>query len=118
MNMKYKVLQDFLDQDDITLVTEPEGTPGLIYWKQAPINSTERQIIDQTQLLSLEDHWPSNCFDKTTQYTGKHASICDTIGIKSLLSEEFSKNGKCNWYTLNQDFFQATLVMAFQVFNH
>ena len=116
LRMKYSILQDFLDNSEITLVTEEEATPGLEYWRKAPIYSTERQIIDQTEMSNNEEEWPSSCFAESAFYSRRHASICDINSILTHLSDDFTENGKCNWYMLKQDFFHATLVMAFQVY--
>ena len=114
LSMKYTMLQDFLDQDELSLVIE-EGVHGVKYMKQSPINSTMRRIIDQTQILSLEEEWPSVCFPKSIQYTKRHASICDNSAILGLLSDDFSEHAKCNWYTMEEGFFHGILVLAFQV---
>ena len=114
LSMKFSFLEDFLDQNEITLVTEDE-TALLETWRKAPINSTVRQIIDQTQMQSSEEAWPSMCFQESTLYTMRHASICDINGIRTHLSNDFSEKAKCNWYTLKQSFFHKPLTMVLQV---
>ena len=114
LSMKYTMLQDFLDQDELSLVIE-EGVHGVKYMKQSPINSTMRRIIDQTQILSLEEEWPSVCFLKSIQYTKRHASICDSNSILTHLSDDFEYSGKCNWYTMKTGFYHGLMAMAFQV---
>ena len=113
-NMEFTKLEDFINQDEITLVTE-EGTPITEAMRQAPKNSTFKRIIERTQILDADDDWSSNCFTTRTQSTLRHASICDHHSILTLLSEDFSESGKCNWYTLKSNFCDMPGVMAFQV---
>ena len=118
LNFDFTKLEDFVDQDEMLLVVEV-GTEVSKYMKQYPANSTMRRIIDKTFPLGVTgDEWPSMCFTKSTQFTKKHASICDNLSISLLLSDDFIENGICNWYTLNKDYFERAASMAFQVITH
>ena len=116
LNMKFTELEHLVNQDEVTLVIE-DGVEGIEYMKQYDSDYVLRQIIDKTERLSTgwEVEWTSNCFTDATQYTGRHASICDSQGITHLISSDFSENGKCNWYTLKRGFYYGPLAMAFQV---
>ena len=117
LDMKFTKLEDFLEQNEMSLVVE-DGTAVIDYMSQSPINSTMRQLINETQRLSPHPDWPSGCFNSRTGHTKSHASICDTHSILAHLSEDFSETGKCNWYTLkpaSMGFFPGSSVMAFQV---
>ena len=115
LDMEITKIEDFLHQDKITLVIE-EGLVGHI--ELLPANSNTKRVLNQAQILPLEGNWPSDCFDDDTQYTGKHASYCEIQSILTILSEDFSENGKCNWYTLEKDGLglgSIPMAMAFQV---
>lgn len=118
VEMEITKLEDFLYQDEITLVMED----GLIRngeLELMPADSTTRRVLEQAQILPLStsDFWPSDCFNEETQYTQKHASYCDIQSILAILSADFTENGKCNWYTIELDegLESNPMAMAFQV---
>ena len=114
-DMKFTQLEDFINQDEISLVIE-DGVVGLEAMREAPKNSTFRKIIENTKIMDVANaNWSSNCFTTQTQSTKRHASICDSNSILTLLSDDFRENGKCNWYTLKSGFYTGYQVMAFQV---
>ena len=45
----------------------------------------------------------------------RHASLCDETSIMALISDDFTENGKCNFYTIADRFLVTSGVMAFQV---
>ena len=106
LDFKFTELEDFLNQEEMSLVIE-DGVQAIGLMKQAPINSPMRQIIEKTSRLDvgLETMWPSGCFTESTQYSGNYASICDIQSIMHLISSDFSENGKCNSYTIEDHFF-------------
>ena len=112
--MQFEMPEDFLNQDDMTLVVTDESGP-LEMMRQLPPESTWRMLLEKTELMTWSKHWPSTCFTNSTQFTKRHASICDITGVKALLSDDFSGSGKCNWYTIKTSFFHVPLQMAFQV---
>ena len=115
LDMRFTKPEDFLYQSEILLVTE-DGTATVEFMKHLPINSTMRQLLDETQMLSENGMiWPSGCFTKDKQYTQRHASICDSYSILGLIHSDYSETGKCNWYTLQSAFKPEWAVMAFQV---
>ena len=115
LDMKIERIEDFLHQDEITLVMEGGLIGDLEFY---PSNSSTRKVLEQAQILPLDhDYWPSDCFNEFTQYTHKHASYCDIQSILAILSKDFTKNGKCNWYTIEIDdtWGSHPMAMAFQV---
>ena len=116
LDFKFTKMEDFLEQEEMSLVIE-DGVEMIGLMKQAPINSPMRQIIEKASRLpvDLDTKWSSGCFTESTQYSGKHASICDMQAITHLISSDFSENGKCNWYTMTKGFYHGSLAMAFQV---
>ena len=116
LDMKIKKVEDFLHQSEITLVIE-DGLKGDL--GRFPSNSTTRRVLEQAQTLPLDPsiYWPSDCFNELTQYTQKHASYCDIQSILAILSDDFTQNGQCNWYTIEIDdaWGSQPMAMAFQV---
>ena len=114
--MSFEKLEDFLDQDEISLVVE-DGLGIIENMKQSPSESVYKKLIDKAERLDTgdSDDWPSGCFNPTTHVSKRHASICDIHGINSHFSEDYSANGKCNWYSTKTKFFDVPIVMAFQV---
>ena len=113
INLKFTEPVHLVNQDEVILVIE-NGVDGIEYMKQFPIL---RKILDNTLRLGTgwKDQWTSNCFTNATQYTRRHASICDSHSISHLLSSDFVENRKCNWYTLKEGFYHGPLAIAFQV---
>ena len=109
--MKFTDLKDFLNQNEMSLVVR-DGDSVIDYMSQSPADSAMFRLIQQTKILN----GASACFTKDTQFTKKHASICDDMSILSLLSDDFSRCGKCRWYTIKNRFDHGPLSMAFQVF--
>ena len=111
---QFEMPEDFLNQDDMALVV-PGETAILEMLMQLPKNSTMAILLEKTERMAWTKHWPSNCFTNSTQFTKRHASICDVTNIKYLISDDFSQSGKCNWYKTKTTFFHVPVVMAFQV---
>ena len=110
LEMKYTRPDHFLNQSDMTLVTE-YGTGLAAKLQNDPL---KRALMNETEYLSLSANWTSNCFTNVTQYTGRHASICDMFSTQIVLSDDFKESGVCNWYTM--EFTRAEpIAMAFQV---
>ena len=104
---------DFLLQDKISLVME-DGLGTIEHLRGSPMGSTWRNIYEEIDFIDIGS-WPSGCFSKSTQNTGRHASLCDMYGIKRLLHKSFNENGQCKWYLTEDTFLEAPLVMVFQV---
>ena len=115
LDMKFTKLEHFLNQDEMSLVTEG-GSALNEYMNSLGDDSITKKILLKTERLTSWDDWPSNCFTSSTQYTKRHASICDDLSILTLLSWDFEEAGKCNWYTMNAKIMgTGPLAMAFQV---
>ena len=115
LDMKFTRLEDFVDQNEVSLVIE-EGIGTIDWMQKSPAKSPLRKLIDETERLKKGDaNWTSGCFTNDTQYTKIHASVCDGNSILALLGDDFSKTGKCNWYTMKSNFYEGGMVMVFQV---
>ena len=115
LDMKFTKMEHFSNQDEMTLVTG-SGFVMNEYMNSLPDDSLMKEILLKTETLQDWEEWTSNCFTRRTQFTGRHASICDDLSTVTLLSKSYEKTGKCEWYTLNENIIRARpLAMAFQV---
>ena len=111
--MKFTKAEDFLHQQEVALTIE-DGIGAIEYMSQSPPGSAMRRLIEKTERVNAEKEF-IDCFSKSHQQSGRHAAICDVVSIKSRLSNDFTANGRCNWYVMEQKLFAASSVMAFQV---
>ena len=116
--MQYENLEDLLNQDELSLVVE-DGLGVIENMRQTSPDSVFHKLIDKTERMDTTDYdnWPSGCFKPAAYHSKKHASICDIHSTNAHLSDDYSANGKCNWYTTKSKFFDVPIVMAFQVFS-
>ena len=107
---------DLLRQNEISLVME-DYTTYVDYMRDSPAGSIMRSIYDKVELLDpAEDGWSSGCFTKSTQSSGRHASLCNDNSVKMILHTSFSQKGQCDWYLTETSLFESTnLIMLFQV---
>ena len=106
--------EDVLNQCEITPVIR-EGSFLISAASHLPQNSAIKILINNAELLSAKDHWSSPCFTSGTQFTREHASICGNYAIKYTMSDDYSKYGRCNWYTTKSSFFFLFGSMILQV---
>lgn len=119
LDMKFSKPEDLLHQQEITLVVE-DGIGAIEYMSQSPSGSTMSRLLEKTYILRHDydlapEEWMENCFTTTDRYIGNYGAICDIDSIKSRLSDDFSKNGRCNWYITKKSLFEVPSVMVFQV---
>ena len=115
VEMKINSFEDFLHQDDISLVV-PDGYISNEELDQYPADSPKRRALEKAQMMPLTGYWPTDCFNNDTYHTKKHASYCDIQSILSIFMKDINKNGKCNWYEMKHEGLKTKLVgMAFQV---
>ena len=65
--------------------------------------------------LANDDLLGYGCFTGSTKQSLTYASLCDETSIRALISDDFTENGKCNFYTIADRFLVTSGVMAFQV---
>ena len=110
--------EEFLDQAELSLVV-PKKTVLELRFKIAPPNPTMRRLGVRTSVskpLTRTEFLKYGCY--TTKYYnhGKKASICFDASFEALTSYDFSRTGKCNFYTTNDKFLPSLLsIGAFQV---
>ena len=109
--------EDLLNQEDLSWVVET-GVGAVEYMSASPTGSTWRKIYEKIEELSYGGgDWPSGCFSYNKYYSGKYASICDIDSIRSHMHYNFSGEGLCHWYITDNNFFEVSTVMVFQVMN-
>ena len=116
--MKYESLEDVLYQEELSLVTE-DGSAIIANMRQTPPESVYNKLMDKTEKMDTinREDWPSGCFSPETYISREHASLCDIHSMNAHLSDDYSANGMCNWYTTKSKFFHVPIMMAFQVFS-
>ena len=63
-----------------------------------------------------EDEWYDDpCLTNKQKDAGNYATVCDDKSITIMKSNDYKKTGKCNFYTIEETFFTAPAVMAYQV---
>ena len=116
--MPIRDAEDFLAQNELSLVAEAEE-PTITSMSTLPPNTIWRRLYDRLEFLKFhnEEYWPSECFSNSTQYSGRHAALCNMIPIKEILHKSYSKDEQCNWYTTENSLYEVPMVMLFQVRN-
>ena len=114
--MPIRDAEDLLSQDDITLVVE-DGLAEIASLKNLPLTSIWRRVYERLEYLKFhdEEYWPSECFSNSTQFSGRHAALCEQVSIKEMLHESFTADEQCNWYMTEDSFLEIPSVMLFQV---
>ena len=110
--------EEFLNQTEISLFME-KGNTEVFYFRESAKDSVQRKLFESATIsgpLSYAERLQYGCFTEETFHTGRHAAVCWTGGIIALLSQDYSKNGHCNFY-LTEDKFLTTMasIAAFQV---
>ena len=116
--MPIRDAEDFLAQHEISLVVEDE-VPTIISMSTLPPSTILRRLYERLEFLKFhdEEYWPSECFSNSTQFSGRHAALCDMIPIKEIMHKSYSKDEQCNWYTTENSLLEVPMVMLFQVRN-
>ena len=105
LDMPIKNVEKLLNQNEISWVIE-DGTAIIEFLKASPPNSRFRRLVEEAKLLSSSEM--SGCYIKETETkSGQFASICDINSIMTLLSQDYSETGTCNYY-LTEEKFQMT----------
>ena len=110
--------EEFLDQEELTLVV-PEKSVFEYRFKISPPNPTMRmlgELASVSEPLTRTEFLQHGCY--TTKYYnhGKKAAVCFDASFEALISYDFSRTGKCNFYTTVDKFLPSLLsIGAFQV---
>ena len=115
-----KNIEDLLNQDEIIWAIDDNGLDIIEYLKASPEGSTMRRLFDMAEKISYDDfeegeYWVDSCFTTRQRDAGNYASICDAMSIGQVKSVDYGRTGKCNYYTIDETFFTAPAVMAYQV---
>lgn len=111
LDMPINNVEELLNQNEISWSIE-DGTAIIEFLKASPPNSRLRRLVEGAKLRSS-----SGCYMKetTTKQSGQFASICDINSIMTLLSQDYSETGTCNYYLTEEKFQLTSNAMALQV---
>ena len=118
-----KNIEDLLNQDEIIWAIDDNGQDIIEYLKAAPEGSAMRRLFDMAEKISYDDfeedeYWVDSCFTTKQRDAGNYASICDAMSIGQVKSVDYRRTGQCNYYTIDETFFTAPAVMAYQVVDY
>ena len=116
--MPIRDAEDLVAQNEISLVVEAEE-PTVLSMGTLPPTTIWRRVYDKLELLKFhdEEYWPSECFSNSTQFSGRHAAMCNMVPIKEILHKSYSEDEQCNWYTTEDSLYEVPMMMLFQVRN-
>ena len=102
LDMPIKNVDDLLNQDEISWSVE-DGIALIEFFRASPPSSRLRRLIEEANLSEM-----TGCLiDEQRKDSSKFASICDINSIMTLLSQDYSQTGTCNYYR-TEDKFQMT----------
>ena len=106
-------VEELLNQDEISWSIEG-GIAFIEFLKASPPNSRLRRLVDEANLLPSSEM--SGCYMKeATEQRSLHvAPICDINSIMTLLSQDYSETGTCNYYLTEEKFQLTSNAMALQ----
>ena len=114
-----RTLEELLSQNEISWAV-PEGSPEQHILSRYPTGSVLRRLNDHAAIMnvmSTEEHMKYGCFTQELYKRQDIGVICLEGGFYALVSNDYSKNGKCNYYMLEDKFLTSGAAMAFQVMN-
>ena len=114
LDMPINNAEELMNQNEISWSIE-DGTAVIEFLKASPPNSRLRRLVEGAKLLSSSEM--NGCYVKEaiTKQSGQFASICDINSIMTLLSQDYSETGTCNYYLTEEKFQLTSNAMALQV---
>ena len=106
--------EEFISQTEIYLFME-KGNKETFYFRESAKDSVQRKLFERATIsgpLSYKDRLQYGCFTEETFHTGRHAAVCNAGGVPVLFSQDFSKNGHCNFYTTEDKFITTFATIA------
>ena len=105
-------------QNELSLVVEAELST-VTSMSTLPPDTIWRRLYEKLEFLKFhdEEYWPSECFSNSTQFSGRHAAMCNMVPIKEILHKSYSEDEQCNWYTTEDSLYEVPMMMLFQVRN-
>ena len=111
-----KTLEELLRQTEISWVMEKGSAE--YYLSLSKPGSVLRRLYERATImprLSYKDKMMNGCFTAAIKQEGTSGSICGTINILTLMMNDYSKTGKCNYYMTEEKFIKTGAAIAFQV---
>ena len=110
-----KTFEELMSQDEISWVIEKGGLPEHYMSTSAP-GSLMKRLFERATIIPRD--WAQPCYTSETKQKGEYGSFCQRGNIMTLIAEDFSKTGKCNYYRIEDRFLTSGSAMAFQVLEH
>ena len=113
-----RTLKELLSQDEISLVIE-EGSTSEFYASTAASGTVVNKLYERSTRmppLTPQERVTYGCYVAKLRDRGRFGSFCETARLWTLISDDFSKSGKCNFYPINEKVITSMIyAMAFQV---
>ena len=113
LDMPIRNVEELLNQNEISWSIE-DGIAVIEFLKASPPNSRLRRLVEGARLLPSSEM--SGCYIKGSEakQSGLSAPICDINSIMTLLSQDYSETGTCNYYLTEEKFQLTSNAMALQ----
>ena len=113
-----RTLTELLSQDEISLVIE-KGSTSEFYASTAESGTIVNKLYEQSAKmppLTPQERETYGCYVAKLRGRGRFGSFCESARLWTLISEDFSKSGKCNFYPINEKVITSMIyAMALQV---
>ena len=118
MQTRLRHVEDLVAQGEISWALEKPFPGDISNWKvmarQSPFYKT---LYERAEILELTNHERSEygCLTSDLMESLKTAAVCSIGGIMAMISTDYKKTGKCNFYLLEDRFFTTPFYLPFQV---
>ena len=113
-----RTLEELLSQNEVPWVIE-EGHPINFFLKSSASGTVFRRLFDGATIMpkmTALERMMNGCFTSEIKQEGRYGAICARGSILGLMTVDYTKTGKCNYYYITKDTFLASgSSMAFQV---
>ena len=103
-------LEELVNQTEVSWIIPDELAANAL--KTSESGSVLRRLYDDGTIINDKLY---DCFPSETYREGMGGSICDIASIDLLMINDYSKTGKCNYFTIEDKFLTSGSSMALQV---
>ena len=104
-----RTLEELLGQNEMSWVIE-KGTIAEYFTATAAPGSVMKQLSERATIMSPltpQERMMYGCFTSEIMHSRRYATICDKGSLWSLLAQDFTETGMCNFYLLNDKFLSS-----------
>ena len=101
-----RTLEELLDQNEISWVIE-KGTVAEYFTNTAAPGSGMKRLFERATIMSPltpKERMMYGCYTSKLVNDKTYATVCDKGSIWTLLAQDFTENGMCNFYLLQDKF--------------